>query len=604
MYDPEKIRNIAIIAHIDHGKTTLLDNLLKQGNIFREHEKVPERVMDSYDQEKERGITIFAKHTCMMYKDFKINIIDTPGHADFSGEVERVLGMVNCVLLLIDAQEGPMPQTRFVLSQALKMGLRPIVVLNKIDRPHANPDRALNLTFDLFLELGANDEQLDFPYIYASGFNGYAIDKIGDEPKDLTPLFELILKKAPAPSGNVELPFLMQAATLSYDDYIGRQACGRILEGTIRKNDMVTRVDRNGNHTTHKIVRIEGHLGLKEIELQDAGAGDIVVLSGIPEIEIGDTICDPNQILQLPPITLAEPTVSVEFMINTSPFVGRDGKHVTMNKLRERLMKEKRANISLKIEEIAGRDDAIRVCGRGELHLAVLIEAMRREGYEVAISKPKVITKEVDGILMEPMERVHVEVPENFSGTVIEDLSKRKGEMRSLETSEHGLTTMQFLVPTRGLMGYRNDFLTRTSGLGVLTSIFEVFAPWKGEMAGRTRGVLISNSGGRANGYALFNLQERGSLFVKPGDEVYEGMVVGEHARDNDLVVNATKAKQLTNIRAAGSDENIILTPPRKFTLEQAIDYIADDELVEVTPNFIRLRKLYLTENERKRQSR
>lgn len=604
MHDPEKIRNIAIIAHIDHGKTTLLDNLLKQGHIFREHEKIPERVMDSYDQEKERGITIFAKHTCVNYKDFKINIIDTPGHADFSGEVERVLGMVNCVLLLIDAQEGPMPQTRFVLSQALKMGLRPIVVLNKIDRPHANPDRALNLAFDLFLELGANDEQLDFPYIYASGFNGYAIDKIGDEPKDLTPLFEMILKKAPAPSGNLDLPFLMQAATLTYDDYVGRQACGRILEGTIRKNDMVTRVDRNGNHTTHKIIKIEGHLGLKEVELEDAGAGDIVVLSGIPEIEIGDTLCDPREIRQLPPITLAEPTVSVEFSINTSPFVGKDGKHVTMNKLRERLMKEKRANISLKIEEIPNRDDAIRVCGRGELHLAVLIEAMRREGYELAISKPKVITKEVDGVLMEPMERVHVEVPENFSGTVIEDLSRRKGEMRSLETSEHGLTTMQFLVPTRGLMGYRNDFLTRTSGLGVLTSIFESFAPWKGEMAGRARGVLISNSGGKANGYGLFNLQERGSLFVKPGDEVYEGMVVGEHTRDNDMVVNATKAKQLTNVRAAGSDENIILTPPRRFTLEQAIDYIADDELVEVTPNFIRLRKVFLLENDRKRNSR
>jgi GTP-binding protein len=604
MHNPEKIRNIAIIAHIDHGKTTLLDNLLKQGNIFREHEKIPERVMDSYDQEKERGITIFAKHTCVNYKDYKINIIDTPGHADFSGEVERVLGMVNCVLLLIDAQEGPMPQTRFVLSQALKMGLRPIVVLNKIDRPHANPDRALNLAFDLFLELGANDEQLDFPYIYASGFNGYAIEKVGDTPKDLTPLFELILKKAPAPAGSLELPFLMQAATLTYDDYIGRQACGRILEGKISKNDTVTRVDRNGNHTNHKIVRIEGHLGLKEIELQDAGAGDIVVLSGIPEIEIGDTICDPNKIVQLPPITLAEPTVSVEFLVNTSPFVGKDGKHVTMNKLRDRLQKEKRANISLKIEEIAGRDDAIRVCGRGELHLAVLIEAMRREGYEIAISKPKVITKQVDGVVMEPMERVHVEVPENFSGTVIEDLSKRKGEMRSLETSEHGLTTMQFLVPTRGLMGYRNDFLTRTSGLGVLTSIFESFAPWKGDMAGRSRGVMISNTPGKANGYALFNLQERGSLFVKPGDEVYEGMIVGEHSRDNDIVVNAIKAKQLTNVRAAGSDENIILTPPRKFTLEQAIDYIADDELVEVTPNFIRIRKLYLTENDRKRHSR
>lgn len=604
MYDPKKLRNIAIIAHIDHGKTTLLDNLLKQSNIFKEHEKIPERVMDSYDQEKERGITIFAKHTCVYYKDFKINIIDTPGHADFSGEVERVLGMVNSVLLLIDAQEGPMPQTRFVLSVALKMGLRPIVVLNKIDRPHAAPDRALNQAFDLFLELGANDEQLDFKYIYASGFNGYAIAKLGDPKKDLTPLFDLILEAAPPPPGNLDLPFLMQAATLSYDDYVGRQATGRILEGKIKKGDSVTRVDRNGNHSTHKIVKIEGHLGLKKIEVEDAGAGDIATLSGIPEIDIGDTICAPDKVVQLPPITLAEPTVSVEFMVNTSPFVGKDGKHVTMNKLRERLMREKRANISLKIEEIPGRDDAIRVCGRGELHLAVLIEAMRREGYEMAISKPKVITKEVDGVVMEPMERVHVEVPEQFSGTVIEDLSRRKGEMRSLETSEHGLTTMQFLVPTRGLMGYRNDFLTRTSGLGILTSIFETFAPWKGEMAGRLRGVLISNNKDKANAYALFSLQERGSLFVKPGDEVYEGMVVGEHSRDNDLVVNATKAKQLTNVRAAGSDENIILTPPRKFTLEQAIDYIADDELVEVTPNFIRLRKLYLTEMDRKRHSR
>ncbi|MEN9653928.1 MAG: hypothetical protein RL235_40 [Chlamydiota bacterium] len=604
MHDPKKIRNIAIIAHIDHGKTTLLDSLLKQSNVFRDNEKVPERVMDSYDQERERGITIFAKHTCVYYKDFKINIIDTPGHADFSGEVERILGMVNSVLLLIDAQEGPMPQTRFVLSQALKMGLRPIVVLNKIDRPHANPDNALNLAFDLFLELGANDEQLDFPYIYASGFNGFAIAKLGDTPKDLTPLFDLILEAAPPPPGNLDLPFLMQAATISYDDYIGRQACGRILEGKIKKGDAFVRVDRNGNHVTHRVARIEGHLGLKKIEVEEAGAGDIATISGASEVEIGDTLTDPAHIVQLPPITLAEPTVSVEFLVNSSPFAGKDGKHVTMNKLRDRLMKEKRANISLKIEELLDRDDAIRVCGRGELHLAVLIEAMRRENYEMAISKPKVITKEINGETYEPMERVHVEVPEKDSGTVIEDLSRRKGEMRSLSTSEHGLTTMQFLVPTRGLMGYRNDFLTRTSGLGILTSIFETFAPWKGDIQGRIRGVMISNGPGKANGYALFNLQERGSLFVQPGDEVYEGMVVGEHARDNDLVVNATKAKQLTNVRAAGSDENIILTPPRRFTLEQAIDYIADDELVEVTPNFIRLRKVHLNENDRKRASR
>jgi GTP-binding protein len=604
MFDPKKIRNIAIIAHIDHGKTTLLDSLLKQSNIFRDNEKVPERVMDSFDQERERGITIFAKHTCVYYKDFKINIIDTPGHADFSGEVERVLGMVNSVLLLVDAQEGPMPQTRFVLSQALKMGLKPIVVLNKIDRPHANPDRALDLTFELFLELGANDEQLDFSYIYASGFSGYAIAKIGDEPKDLMPLFELILTAAPPPPGDLSLPFLMQSATISYDDYLGRQACGRILEGKVSKGDTLTRVDRNGNHTNHRIVKIEGHHGLKKIEIEDAGAGDIISLSGMPEVDIGDTICAVNQVVQLPPITLAEPTVSVEFMVNNSPFVGKDGKHVTMNKIRERLQREKRANISLKIEEIPGRDDAIRVCGRGELHLAVLIETMRREGYELAVSKPKVITKEVDGVLMEPFERVHIEVPEEFSGTVIEDLSKRKGEMTSLSTSEHGLTTLLFLMPTRGLMGYRNDFLTRTSGLGVLTSIFDSFGAWKGELIGRIRGVLISNNSGKANGYGLFTLQERGALFVKPGDEVYEGMIVGENSRDNDLIVNATRAKQLTNVRASGSDENIILTPPRKFTLEQAIDYIADDELVEITPNFIRLRKLYLIENDRKRFSK
>lgn len=604
MFDPQKIRNIAIIAHIDHGKTTLLDNLLKQSNIFRDNEKIPERVMDSYDQERERGITIFAKHTSVYYKDFKINIIDTPGHADFSGEVERVLGMVNSVLLLIDAQEGPMPQTRFVLSQALKMGLRPIVVLNKIDRPHANPDRALDLAFELFLELGANDEQLDFPYIYASGFNGYAIAKLGDEPKDLAPLFDLILDACPPPPGSLELPFLMQAATIAYDEYLGRLATGRVLEGKIKKGDTFVRVDRLGNHSQHKVTKIEGHLGLKKVEIEDAGAGDIVSIAGAVDADIGDTICAPDHIVQLPPITLAEPTVSIEMMVNTSPLVGRDGKHVTMNKLRERLAKEKKANISLKIEDVEGRDDAIRICGRGELHLAVLIEAMRREGFEMAISKPKVITKVVDGVTLEPIEHVHVEVPEEFSGTIIEDLSKRKGEMRSLSTSEHGLTTMTFLVPTRGLMGYRNDFLTRTSGLGILTSIFDSFVAWKGEVVGRTRGVLISNSAGKANGYALFNLQERGSLFVKPGDEVYEGMVVGEHSRENDLVVNATKAKQLTNVRAAGSDENILLSPPRRFTLEQAIDYIEDDELVEITPVSIRMRKLYLTENDRKRHSR
>jgi len=608
MYDPQKIRNIAIIAHIDHGKTTLLNSILKQSSVFRDNEKVPECVMDSFDQEKERGITIHAKHTTVYYKDFKINVIDTPGHADFSGEVERVLGMVNCVLLLVDAQEGPMPQTRFVLSKALKMGLKPIVVLNKIDRPHANPDKVLDLTFELFMELGATSEQLDFSYIYASGFNGFAIEKIGDTPKDLDPLFQLILRAVPPPPGNLELPFIMQAATCSYDDYLGRQATGRILEGIVKKGDSIIRVDRNGKPQTHKVIKIESWLGLNRVEVPDAGAGDIACISGVPEVEIGDTLlafCPPDKIVQLPPILLEEPTMSVDFMVNTSPRVGMEGKHVTMSKLKDRLMKEKRANISLKIEEIPGREDAMKVSGRGELHLAVLIESMRRENYEMGISKPKVIIKIENGEKLEPMERVHVEVREEYSGTIMSDLSQRKGELRAMDTSEHGLTTMVFSMPTRGLMGYRNDFLTRTRGTGILTSIFESFGPWKGDIVGRTRGVLIANGVGKANSYSLNTLQDQAAaLFIKHNDEVYEGMVVGENSRTNDLVVNVTKAKQLTNVRASGSDEKAVLIPSREFTLEQAIDYIADDELVEVTPLSIRMRKFYLNETDRKRHSR
>lgn len=600
MFKPEKIRNIAIIAHIDHGKTTMLDNFLKQSNIFRDNEKVPECVMDSYDQEKERGITIFAKHTSVFFEDFKINIIDTPGHADFSGEVERVLGLVNSVLLLVDAQEGPMPQTRFVLSQALKIGLKPIVVLNKIDRPHADPDRALNLTFDLFVELGANDEQLDFPICYASGLAGFATLDLKDPRVNMRPLFELIISAVPAPPGNLDLPFLMQATTLSYDDFVGRQACGRILEGSIKKGQMITKIDHNGHPTQHRAVKIEGYHGLKKVELEEAGVGDIVSISGIPEIMIGDTLCDPSHIVQLPPITLAEPTLSVEMMVNSGPFVGKDGKHVTMNKIRDRLEQERKANISLKIEE-SSRDDAIRICGRGELHLAVLMEAMRREDYEFTISKPKVILKQIDGEQHEPFEIAHIEVPQEYSGTVIEELSRRKGEMRALNTNEHNITTIEFLIPTRGLMGYRNNFLTATRGLGILTSIFDSYQPWKGPIPERSNGALIANSVGKVTAYACFGVQERGSLFVAPGEEVYEGMVVGEHNRDNDLIVNVVKGKQLTNVRASGSDENIILTPPRTFTLEQAIDFIQDDELVEVTPHFIRIRKRFLSENDRKR---
>ncbi len=600
MYTPDKIRNIAIIAHIDHGKTTLLDALLKQSNIFRDNQQVRERMMDSYDQEKERGITIFAKHTCVYFDDFKINIIDTPGHADFSGEVERILGMVDSVLLLVDAQEGPMPQTRFVLSKSLKMGLKPIVVLNKIDRPHANPDRVLDQTFDLFAELGASNEQLDFRYCYASGLSGFAIHHLHDARKDMRPLFELITYAVHAPSGSLEAPFLMHVSTIAYDDYVGRQACGKILEGVIKKGQSVVHVDEAGQEGRAVITRIEGHLGLEKVEMEEAGVGDIVILSGIPDVTIGDTICDPKKIVHLPRIKLDEPTVSIDITVNNSPFVGKGGKHVTMNKIRDRLEKEKRANISLRIED-EDEQDKITVSGRGELHLAVLIEAMRREDYEFSVSTPRVIIKEEGGVKLEPIERVHIEVPQEYSGSIIEELSRRRGEMQLLDTNENGVTSIDFLIPTRGLMGYRNDFLTATRGLGILTSVFEQFAPWRGAIPGRTRGVLISIGPGKTSGYACFNLQDRGTLFVNPGDEVYEGMIVGENSRDNDLVVNVTKGKQLTNVRAAGSDENIMLTPPRKFTLEQAIDYIQDDELIEVTPDSIRMRKRFLTENERKR---
>jgi GTP-binding protein len=600
MQDPKKIRNIAIIAHIDHGKTTMLDALLKQSNVFRENELVSERIMDSYDQEKERGITIFAKHTSINYNDYKINIIDTPGHADFSGEVERILGMVNSVLLLVDAQEGPMPQTRFVLSKSLQKGLRPIVVLNKIDRPHADPDRVLNETFDLFAELGANDEQLDFKYIFASGLGGFAIKNVGDPHVDMAPLFDLIVDAVPAPEGSLEKPFLMQSATIGYDEFLGRLACGRVLQGSVKKGQNFVLVNSKGVESRHKVTKIQGYFGINKIELDEAGAGDIIGVYGAPEVMIGDTLCDPENIQALPPITLDEPTVSIDIMVNNSPFVGKDGQHVTMNKIRDRLIQEKRANISLRIEDASS--DSITVSGRGELHLSVLIEAMRREGYELTLSKPRVIVKEVNGVKEEPIERVHIEVPQEYSGTVIEELSRRKGEMQSLDTNEHGICKIEFLIPTRGLMGYRNKFLTITRGLGILTSIFERFEPSKGDIPGRARGVLISICEGKTNGYGCFNLQDRSTLFVSPGDEVYEGMVVGENSRDNDLVVNVTKAKQLTNVRASGSDENIILTPPRRFTLEQAIDFIEDDEQIEVTPNFIRMRKRHLKEADRKRK--
>lgn len=602
MTQRKNIRNIAIIAHIDHGKTTLIDQLLKQANLFRENEATDERMMDSNDLEKERGITIFAKHTSLPYNDTVINIIDTPGHADFSGEVERVLGMVQSVLLLVDAQEGPMPQTRFVLSKSLKMGLKPILVINKIDKPNANVDRALNLTFDLFVELGANDEQLDFKHIYASGIGGYAINEMGDEKKDMTPLFDMIVKAVEPPAGDENALFLMQVSTLSYSDYMGRQVTGRVLSGSVKPGQQVLLSGAQGKSELYKVTKVEGYRGIKKVEFQEGSTGDIICISGLTNAMIGDTVSDPNNSKRLPPIPLDEPTISVKFMVNSSPLVGRDGKHVTMNKIRERLLKEKRANISYRINDSG--DDAIEVCGRGELHLSVLIETMRREGYEFSISKPVVVLKKVEGEIHEPFEKVFIEVPEEFSGTVIETLSKRKGEMQNLSTNEHGISAMEFLMPMRGLMGYRSDFLTQTKGKGILTSLFHAYEPHKGEIAGRHNGVLISNSAGQATAYSIFGLQDRGVMFIQPGQEIYEGMVIGEHNRDNDLVVNPVKGKQLTNIRASGSDENIILTPARILNLEQAIDFIEVDELIEVTPKTIRLRKQELTENERKRRGR
>jgi GTP-binding protein len=600
MYSPEKIRNIAIIAHIDHGKTTLLDCLLKQAEMFRDNETIPERAMDSNELEKERGITIFAKHTSLFVEDYKINVIDTPGHADFSGEVERVLGMVNCVILIVDAGEGPMPQTRFVLSQALKMGINPIVVFNKIDKPHADPENALNKTFDLFVELGATDEQLDFSYCYASAIGGFAFISEGDPRENMKPLFDLIIEKVPHPPGNMDLPFLMQASTITHSDFLGRGATGRILEGMIKKGDPFTLIEKSGHPTQHKVTRIDGYHGLKKVELEEAGVGDIVSISGAPDVMIGDTLCDPKNVQQLPLIELGEPTLSVEISVNSGPFVGRDGKHVTMNKIRERLLHEKKSNISLNVEELEGREDAIQVAGRGELHLSILIEAMRREGYEFLVSKPRVILRDNE----EPIEHTHIEVPEEFSGTVIEELNRRKGEMRNFHTNEHNITTIEFSLPTRGLIGYRNEFLTVTRGLGILTSVFDSYGPYRGDISGRKNGALISMNQGKATGYACFNLQSRGTIFVKPGDDVYEGMVIGENSRDNDLVVNITREKQLTNVRASGSDESLILTPPTVLTLEQAIDFIQEDEYVEVTPNFIRLRKKVLSESQRKSSSR
>jgi GTP-binding protein len=596
----EKIRNIAIIAHVDHGKTTLVDGLLRQSGTFRDNESVRERVMDSNDLERERGITILAKNTAVNYRGIRINIVDTPGHADFGGEVERTLKMVDGVLLLIDAVDGPMPQTKFVLSKSLQLGLRPIIVFNKIDRPEARPDEVANLTFDLFVQLGANDLQLDFPILYASAKEGFAVRRLEDPRKDLTPLFETILSHVPAPKGSGEAPLQMLVTTLDYDNYVGRIAIGKVENGRLKIGDAIARIKRDGTIEKGRVTKLLGFHGLHRIDLDSAQAGEVVALAGLEDVEIGETIADAENPKVLPPIEIDEPTLSMEFLVNNSPLAGTEGRFVTSRHLSERLYRELRTNVALRIEETE-TGDVFKVSGRGELHLAILIENMRREGYELAVSKPRVILKQVRGEVLEPYEFLTVDLEEAHQGIVIEKLGRRKAEMINHQVGTDGRVRLEYRIPARGLIGFQTEFLTDTKGSGVLHHIFEGYGPHKGEIPTRTRGVLIAMEAGETVAYGLFNLEERGELFVGPGVRVYAGMIVGQNSRDNDLVVNPMKSKKLTNMRAAGSDENITLTPPRLLTLEQAIEFIAEDELVEVTPKSIRLRKRILDENERKR---
>jgi GTP-binding protein len=600
----ENIRNIAIIAHVDHGKTTLVDKLLQQSGTLETRGKEVERVMDSNDQEKERGITILAKNTAVRWKEYRINIVDTPGHADFGGEVERVLSMVDSVLLLVDAVDGPMPQTRFVTQKAFARGLKPIVVINKIDREGARPDWVLNEVFDLFDKLGATDEQLDFPVIYASAIQG----KAGLDPKKLEDnmesLFQLVVDRVSPPPVDAAGPFQMQISALDYSSYLGVIGIGRVTRGKVKPNMPVVVVDLEGASRKARIGLVKTHLGLERVDANEASAGDIICITGIEELNISDTLCDPEHPEALPALTVDEPTVTMTFQVNDSPFAGLDGKFVTSRNIKERLDRELIHNVALRVEQGATADK-FKVSGRGELHLAVLIETMRREGFELAVSRPQVITKEVDGVTQEPYESLVIDIDEEHQGAVIEELGKRKAEMQEMTVDGKGRTRLTFIIPTRGLIGFRTQFLGLTSGTGILTHIFDHFGPVKaGDIGRRNNGVLVSMVKGKTLAYALFSLQERGRLFIHPNTEVYEGMIVGLHSRENDLVVNPTKAKQLTNIRAAGSDENIILTPPVRHSLEQAMEFIDTDELVEITPHHIRLRKMFLTENERKRMSR
>ncbi|MGW8246572.1 MAG: translational GTPase TypA [Acidiferrobacterales bacterium] len=600
----ENLRNIAIIAHVDHGKTTLVDKLLQQSGTLVTRGETQERVMDSNDLERERGITILSKNTAIRWKDYRINIVDTPGHADFGGEVERVLSMVDSVLLLVDAVEGPMPQTRFVTQKALERGLRPIVVINKIDRPGSRPDWVLDQTFDLFDRLGATDEQLDFPVVYASALNGYASLDDSVREGDMTPLFETIVKHVAPPAVDLDGPFQMQVSSLDYNSYVGVIGVGRITRGRIRKNSPVVIIDRDGNSRSGRVLQIMGFLGLERVEVDEAQAGDIIAFTGIEELSISDTLCAPDKPEALPPLTVDEPTVSMTFQVNNSPFAGRDGKFVTSRQIRDRLDRELVHNVALRVEE-TGDPDKFRVSGRGELHLSILIENMRREGYELGVSRPEVIIKEIDGVRQEPYEQLTVDVEENHQGSVMEKLGIRGGDLRDMSPDGKGRVRLDYIIPARGLIGFRTEFLTATQGTGLLYNVFDHYGPMKkGEFGQRINGVLIANGAGKSLAYALFNLQERGRLFIGPGEEVYEGMIVGIHSRDNDLVVNPLKAKQLTNVRASGSDENILLTPPIRMSLEQALEFIDDDELVEVTPHHIRLRKKLLVEHERKRASR
>ena len=600
----ENLRNIAIIAHVDHGKTTLVDKLLHQSGTLGDRAEISERMMDSNDLEQERGITILAKNTAINWQDYRINIVDTPGHADFGGEVERIMSMVDSVLLLVDAVDGPMPQTRFVTQKAFAQGLKPIVVINKIDRPGARPDWVMDQVFELFDRLGATDEQLDFPVIYASALNGYASEDDSVREGDMTPLFEAIVNQVHAPDVDPDGPFQMQISALDYSSYVGAIGVGRVTRGMVKTGQQVIVVDADGKERKGKIGQILGYMGLERQNVDSASAGDIIAITGIDKPMISDTLCDVDAIEALPALTVDEPTVSMTFQVNTSPFAGKEGKYLTSRQIQERLDRELIHNVALRVAPTPD-PDKFKVSGRGELHLSILIETMRREGYELAVSRPEVIFHEEDGVRMEPWEQLTVDIEETHQGTIMEKLGERKGDLQDMVPDGQGRVRLDFRIPARGLIGFQTEFMSATSGTGLIYHTFDSYGPAiEGSLAQRQNGVLISKDTGKALAYALFNLQERGRLMIGHGEEVYEGMVIGIHSRDNDLTVNPLKGKQLTNIRAAGTDENLILTPPIRYTLEQALEFIDDDELVEVTPEAIRIRKKWLKEHERKRESR